>query len=462
MILKLKVWLLKKLLKDVAGYGVEGDTRLAHINKFEDKLLKAVGAEGSINIKTGLIQYKGGGGGDSKTTQTIDPAILPYITYGLDEAKGLYEGESPSYYPDDTYVPASTQSTNAMQMAEARARAGSPMIGQAQNTISGMQSAINPALSGYKSLQGNNITTGNNEALGGYRGLQGNNITTGTNEALAGYRGLQGGNVNRALAGTEATARGGYLSAGNPYFSSMMASAAKPAVDQFNTAIRDIGSRASAAGRYGSGAMGEMESQASQNLADSLTDKASQLAYSNYGAERGAQENAIARLGDISNNQFNQQLQATQGLGALGESQYGRDMSAQQNTFANQLAATQGLGALNESQFGRQMSAQQNNFANQLAATQGLGSLSEQQASRQMNAAQLAPQMAAADYQDINQLAKVGQTQEAYSKDKLNADISRFEFNENKPYNKLNSYLSAVYGAPTPVNSTTSSSGGGK
>ena len=112
-----------------------------------------------------------------------------------------------------------SQSTNALQMAEARARAGSPMIGQAQNTISGMQSAVNPALSGYKSLQGNNITTGNNEALGGYRGLQGNNITTGTNEALAGYRGLQGGNVSGALAGTEATARGDYLSAGNPYFS---------------------------------------------------------------------------------------------------------------------------------------------------------------------------------------------------------------------------------------------------
>ena len=43
MILKLKVWLLKKLLKDVAGYGIEGDTKLAHINDFEDKLLKSVG-----------------------------------------------------------------------------------------------------------------------------------------------------------------------------------------------------------------------------------------------------------------------------------------------------------------------------------------------------------------------------------------------------------------------------------
>jgi hypothetical protein len=65
-------------------------------------------------------------------------------------------------------------------------------------------------------------------------------------------------------------------------------------------------------------------------------------------------------------------------------------------------------------------------------------------------------------YSDINQLAKVGQTNEQYAKDKLNADIARFEFGQNKPYNKLESYLGAVYGAPTPINQTTTNSGGGK
>ena len=74
-----------------------------------------------------------------------------------------------------------------------------------------------------------------------------------------------------------------------------------------------------------------------------------------------------------------------------------------------------------------------------------------------------APQMAMQQIiQDINQLAKIGQTEEQYAKDALNADIARFEFGENKPYNKLSSYLSAAYGAPAPVNTTTTSSGGGK
>ena len=70
--------------------------------------------------------------------------------------------------------------------------------------------------------------------------------------------------------------------------------------------------------------------------------------------------------------------------------------------------------------------------------------------------------MAMADYQDISQLMNVGATNEDYARQKLESDIQRFEFNENKNYNKLESYLSAAYGAPAPVNQTSVSSGGGK
>ncbi len=301
MILKLKVWLLKKLLKDVAKKGIDGDIHLAHINEWEDKLLKACGGEGSINPKTGLIQYKGGGSQTSTTNQNIDPAILPYITYGLEEAQDLYRADSPEYYPDATYVPASETTQDALRRASNRAVSGNPLLPAAQQ------------------------------------------------QQLS-------------------TIQGDRLAATNPYFSQMMASAAQPAVNEFNKAIRDIGSRTAASGRYGSGAMGEMESQASENLANALTNRAAELAYSNYGAERARQDAAIAQ----------------------------------------------------------------------------------------------APQMAMADYQDINQLAKIGQTQEQYAKDALNADIARFEFEQNKPYSKLESYLSAAYGAPAPIQQTTTSSGGGK
>jgi len=63
---KIKVWLLKRLYKDIAAEGRMGDTQLAHINDYEAGLLKSVGGSGTINPATGLVEYgggKGGGGG---------------------------------------------------------------------------------------------------------------------------------------------------------------------------------------------------------------------------------------------------------------------------------------------------------------------------------------------------------------------------------------------------------------
>ena len=298
--IKLKIWLYNWLAKDLGKLGREGDTELAHVNTWEANLLRAHGGSGSINPTTGLREYKGGGG-SSSTTSEIDPAILPYITYGLGESKGLYQSAGPNYYPDSTDVGASSQTLEGLRQKEARATTGNPLL----------PAAIGEQLS---------------------------------------------------------TIRGDRLSAGNPYFADMMASAARPAVSEFNTAIRDIGSRTAASGRYGSGAMGEMESKASENLANALTSRAAELSYNNFGAERSRQDAAIAS----------------------------------------------------------------------------------------------APQMGNAQYTDIDQLMNVGQTQEQYSKNALNADIDRFEYNENKPYMKLDSYLSGAYGAPTPINSTSTTSGGGK
>jgi hypothetical protein len=461
MILKLKVWLLKKLLNDVAKEGIEGDTRLAHINEFEHKLLRAVGGEGSINPNTGLVQYKGSGGGNSQTTNELDPNVVPYVRDALSEQQKLYQEGAPEYYADQTYLDPNQATSDAMSQGMAQARAGNPYLSSAQSTIGGMQSSVNPALAGYKDLQGQNYTTGNNDAIGGFRGLQGNTITTGNNEALAGMRGLQGGNVNGALAGTQATARGDYLS-GNPNFNAVMDSAGRKVTDIFNNATQNTASGVSQAGRYGSNAHARLQAGNAGKLADSLTDTAGRYAYQNYATERGNQENATARLGDISNNQFNQQMQATQGLGSLAESQLGRQMNAQQNTFGNQLSATQGLSGANESQFGRQDNANQNNFNNNLAATQGLGSLSEQQAQRQMSAAQMAPGMANAQYQDIDRLSQYGQQQEGYDQTALNADIARHDYGQNAQQQHLSNYTNAVWGAPGGSRSSTSNSGGGK
>jgi len=94
----------------------------------------------------------GGGGGQqsSTTTTSIDPAIKPYVTYGLEEAKRLYETGSPQFFPGQTYVSPSEQTQQALQMAQQRAMAGSPLTGAAQaETLATIQGrGVNPFLAG--------------------------------------------------------------------------------------------------------------------------------------------------------------------------------------------------------------------------------------------------------------------------------------------------------------------------
>jgi hypothetical protein len=134
MILKLKVWLLKKLLNDVSKHGHDGDVYLAHINKFEDKLLKTVGGEGSINPDTGLIQYKGGGGGgSSQTSNNLDPNVVPYVRDALSQQQKLYREGAPEYYGGQTFLDPNSQQQQAINQMTANYDVNAPMLQNATN-----------------------------------------------------------------------------------------------------------------------------------------------------------------------------------------------------------------------------------------------------------------------------------------------------------------------------------------
>ena len=154
----------------------------------------------------------------------------------------------------------------------------------------------------------------------------------------------------------------------NPYFNQALAGAAQGATQNYNDAIAAAQSSLSKAGRYGSNVGADIQNRAASTLANTLANKYGELAYTNYAAERGMQNQAA------------------------------------------------------------------------------------------MNA----PALAQADYADISQLANIGKTAEDYQKTALQADIDRFNFEQNKPYQKLSSYLGAAYGAPMGQVSTTTQSGGGK
>jgi len=58
--MKHKIDLFNKLYKEISGHGINGDTELAHVNKYEAVVLKAMGGSGTVNVDTGLREYWGG------------------------------------------------------------------------------------------------------------------------------------------------------------------------------------------------------------------------------------------------------------------------------------------------------------------------------------------------------------------------------------------------------------------
>jgi hypothetical protein len=93
----------------------------------------------------------GGGGSQTQTARAeIDPTLKPYVQYGLGEAKRLYEGTTPSFFPGQTFVSPSEATTRALGLAEQRAMAGSPITQAAQaETMATIQGrGVNPFLSG--------------------------------------------------------------------------------------------------------------------------------------------------------------------------------------------------------------------------------------------------------------------------------------------------------------------------
>jgi hypothetical protein len=240
---------------------------------------------------------KGKGGGGSQTqVQDIAPWLKEYVTYGLGEAKNLYQSNTPTYFPGQTYIDPSSQTTSAIDLATQRAMAGSPL----------------------------------------------------TRGAMSQQQGTIGGQ---------------YLGA-NPYLEAALRPGQEAATRAYNQAIGGTRSDASKAGRYGSGAQTQLEGLSQQNLANALTNQAGQAAYQNYATERGLQQQA----------------------------------------------------------------------------------------------ALAAPQLAQSEYFDINQLLQAGQLGEQYKQTALESDIERYNFEQQKPYEKLSAYLGSVYGAPVPMTTSGTSS----
>lgn len=76
----------------------------------------------------------------STTTQTTEPPafIRPYLQYGAEQSRGLYETGGPQYYQGNTVVPFSQQTEQALGMQQQRATNGSPVNQAAQSYATGV------------------------------------------------------------------------------------------------------------------------------------------------------------------------------------------------------------------------------------------------------------------------------------------------------------------------------------
>jgi hypothetical protein len=74
---------------------------------------------------------------------------------------------------------------------------------------------------------------------------------------------------------------------------------------------------------------------------------------------------------------------------------------------------------------------------------------------RQQSMIGAAPGLASADYTDINQMLQTGQAAEGYQEAAMADAVNRFNFAQQAPYQKLQSYLSGAYGAPTGMQQIT-------
>jgi hypothetical protein len=122
------------------------------------------------------------------------------------------------------------------------------------------------------------------------------------------------------------------------------------------------------------------------------------------------------------------------------------------------------MGRYGSAALGEQEARAQDVFARALAEQGGqlaYGS-AEAERARQMQAAQMAPQMAATDYADIQKLLTTGQAQEQYSSAALQDAINRFNFEQNLPQAKLSQFANLFSSVPQGQKTVQQATSGGK
>lgn len=179
-------------------------------------------------------------------------------------------------------------------------------------------------------------------------------------------------------------------------------------------------------------------------------------------------DNMFGAAARATNTQYNNQVMpgvnATFGSGGRTGSnahQTALDMANQNYNNSMSDMAANIYGNNYQSERDRQLSASTGLGSLGTALASGYGSLGNQNYSQQMGGAALGQQLAANDWQNIGQLANIGQQVEGQSQNVLNDYMNRFNYYQNRPEQNLQNYVAAINGIPVNGGQTSQSSDGG-
>ena len=449
---KIKVWLLKRLYKDIAAKGRMGDTQLAHINDYESKLLKSVGGSGTINPATGLIEFFGGGssggGGSTTNTTTSTSSNLPEYAQPFYEEQ-MKQGARLAYNTDSA--------GNVTGVKKAPVYQGPRVAGFLPDQMAAQANTRNlrdPAQIAQGTYALNRGLTGANTAMGGLNVARSYRPDTITNQNVSDtFRNQAASDVfrNQVVADdtvntnafTDPGVAANYM---NPYQQQVVDVESAEARRQADIAKASRGLGSISRGTFGGGRQALMESEADRALATQLG------AIQARGSQQAYQQGQQAFTQD--QNRMLQASTANQAAGLQADrANQGANLQAQQlrqqSQTANQAADLQAQQLRQGSQKANQDALMQARLANQSADLQkqgmqqtgnqftadlnrqlGLGGL-QAQGTLGQQLGQMGALDQQTDLQRIQALAASGAEQQAMDQEYLNANKQKYLENAN-------------------------------
>lgn len=451
-------------------------------------------------------------GSSSTSTQKSEPSdfIKPYLGEALGGAQAQFRAGPPQYYQGST-VPTdilnrtqnyalTSQGNRAGQMAGSNyamdqfAQGGlgdwgtvdqmrnlglTNNYGQDQG-VANIMARMGQGTDLARNLHirtGDLVANGGN--VGGFSDSRVGDLSAAGPNTLAQFRGDVGDIIsgraqalNPAMMPLMMTAGGGYLNA-NPYLDATFSKAADNVTRAYQTgtmpAIDSAFSRSSGALR--SGAAMNARDQAQENLGKTLSGLATDIYGGNYATERQNQLSAANSLGGLYQSGLGLRTSAagtSAGQGTADAStrlaatgQIAGDMSGD---LARRMAASDAMTRAEQGDLSNFMAANDrlsqafNTGADrQMAALNSSNNMYNASRAQQLQALGMQPQYLQAqqqmDYNDLN--AALGAQQQG-----INADIARWDYNQNAPRNNVNWYMNAINGMPTGQTSSVSQGGG--